>query len=83
MPDNPIPEELVSLVHAISEDKNLCERLLSLQQLPPALRQARLMSIAAEMRFAGEDAAVADAVSTLAQPRFYDAACNTLRELCF
>ncbi len=83
MPDIPIPEELITLVHAISEDKNLCERFLSLQQLPPVLRQAQLVRITAQMRSAGEDPAAAHALSTLMQPRVYDAACSTLRELCF
>ena len=47
MPDISIPEELVTLIHAIFEDKNLSERFLSLQQLPAVLRQAQLMRIAA------------------------------------
>lgn len=82
MPKSPIPEELVSLIHAVSEDKALCEALLSFKQLPPAVRQALLQSIAARMRAAGEETAVADAVSALAEPRLYAAACDTLRELC-
>lgn len=81
MIDNSIPEDLVSLIHAISEDNDICERLFSLQQLPSAARQAQLVSIAAQMRSAGEDPTLSDAVSMLAQPQFYAAACNTLREL--
>jgi hypothetical protein len=37
--------------------------------------------MAAEMRAAGEDSAVADAIAALAQPHLFDAACSTLREL--
>jgi hypothetical protein len=81
MPGNSIPEELVTLLHAISEDKDLCDLFLSLQHLSPAVRQNQLLSIAAQMHFAGEDAAVANAVSILAHPRIYEAACSTLREL--
>ena len=83
MIDKRIPEELVSLLHAISEDKDLCERLFTLQELPSALRQVQLFRIAACMRAAGEDEAVVDAVSALAEPPLYDAACSTLRELGF
>ncbi|MEO6787575.1 MAG: hypothetical protein ABI318_15720 [Chthoniobacteraceae bacterium] len=81
MPDDEIPEELVSLLHAVSEDRHLSEWLLSLQHVPLAMRQAALLRMAAQMRSGGEDAAVADAIAALAQPRFYEAACSTLREL--
>ena len=81
MPDNAPPEQLVSLLHAVSEDRRLSEWLLSLQQLPPATRQTALLRMAAEMRSGGEDAAVADALAALAQPHLFEAACNTLREL--
>ena len=81
MPSPAIPEHLVSLLHAVSEDRRLADWLLALGQQPPAARQAALLRMAAEMRSGGEDAAVADAISALAQPHFYEAACNTLREL--
>jgi hypothetical protein len=76
MSGNPIPEELVLLLHAVSEDRRLREWLLSLEQFPPAMRQAELLRMTAEMRAAGEDAAL-----TAAKPHFYAAACSTLREL--
>lgn len=81
MPRHQIPEELVTLVLAISEDKQLCERFLGLQQLPDVVREAHLLTIAAQMRSADEDASVVNAVYTLTKPRYYDAACITLREL--
>lgn len=81
MPGSPIPEELVLLLHAISEDRRLREWLLGLNQLPPAMRRAELWRMAAEMRAAGEDAAVTEAISALVQPHLYEAACSTLREL--
>ena len=81
MPDSAISEELVSLLHAVSEDKRLSDWLLSLRHVPPATRQAALLGMAAQMRSDGEDAAVADGVAALAQPHFYEAACRTLREL--
>jgi hypothetical protein len=81
MPDHSIPEQLVTLLHSVSEDRRLAEWLLGLEQHPPAARHAALLRMAAEMRAAGEDSAVADAIAALAQPHLFDAACNTLREL--
>ena len=81
MPDHAIPEQLVLLLHSVSEDRRLADWLLGLEQHPPAARQAALLRMAAEMRSGGEDSAVADAVAALAQPHLFEAACNTLREL--
>ena len=81
MPDHAIPEPLVSLLHAVSEDRRLAEWLLGLEQHPPEVRQGALLRMAAEMRTNGEDAAVADAIAALAQPHLFGAACKTLREL--
>lgn len=81
MPGPAIPEQLVTLLHTVSEDGRLADWLLGLEQLPPAARQTVLLRMAAEMRVGGEDSAVADAVAALAQPHLFDAACNTLREL--
>ena len=81
MSDNPIPEELVSLLYVIADDKRLCESLVSLQQFPLGMRQAELRRIAAQMRSDGVNVAVADAISALTQPRLFDAACSAIREL--
>jgi len=81
MPDPVIPEQFVTLLHSVSEDRRLAAWLLGLEQHPPAARQAALFGMAAEMRAGGEDAAVADAIAVLAQPQLFEAACNTLREL--
>lgn len=76
-----IPDELVSLIQAISEDKNLCERILSFQQIPAVMCQTELLNIAARMRSAGENKAMVEAVAMLADPLLYDAACSTLCEI--
>lgn len=81
MPDPAIPEELVSLLHSLSEDRRLAEWLLGLEQHPPEVRQAALLRMAAEMRAGGEEAAVTDAITALAQPHLFEGACHTLREL--
>ena len=81
MPDTAIPEQLVTLLHSVSEDRRLAEWLLGLEQQQPAARQTALLRMAAEMRANGEDAVVADTITALAQPHLFDAACNTLREL--
>ena len=81
MPDDPIPEPLVSLLHSVSEDARLAGWLLGLAEQPPAARQAALLGMAAEMRAGGEDPGVADAIAALAQPHLFEAACHTLREL--
>jgi hypothetical protein len=81
IPSHEMPEELVSILEAILEDDALSAWFLSLQQLPPAVRRMELGGLAARMRAAGEDADLAQAVSALARPELYDAACKTLREL--
>jgi hypothetical protein len=65
----------------MTEDASLCTWFLSLQQLPPTVRRTELGGLAARMRAAGDDSEVADAVSALARPNLYEAACKTLREL--
>ena len=81
MPNNDLPEELVALLHAISEDESLCRWLLTLQQLPITVRRTELGCMAARMRADAGAEDVASAVSALARPELYEAACNTLREL--
>ena len=81
MPDHAIREQLVALLHSVSEDRRLADWLLGLQQHLPAARQAALLQMAAEIRAGGDCSAIADAIAALAQPQLFDAACSTLREL--
>ena len=77
----PLSEDLVTLVQAIREDKPLCEWFLRLEHCPPALRLTAFGTMAAQMRAAGEDAALISAITTLARPEIYEAVCRTLQEL--
>ena len=77
----PIPESLVSLLHAIAEDKDLCGWLFQLEQVPLPMRQTVLRQMAARMQAAGEEETLSEAVTLLTDPIYYDAACSTLREL--
>ncbi|MEO6754627.1 MAG: hypothetical protein ABIP85_22855 [Chthoniobacteraceae bacterium] len=79
--DEPISEELVTLIHAISEDEDLRAWLLGLQQLPESVRRTELGGMAARMRHSGEDEGIANAVCALAQPNLFDAACERMRGL--
>lgn len=75
-----IPESLPALLQAISKDAGLRERLLSLENVSPEIRELALQGIARQMHAAREDAATAEAISLLARPHFFKAACQTLRE---
>jgi hypothetical protein len=76
-----VPEELVGLVHALSEDPALRQWLRDLQPLSMVERRSILTQIAEQMEAGGEDPALVSAMRALTRPALFDAACQTLAEL--
>lgn len=81
-PESGSPQSLDmgALLQAFSEDAELCDRLLALEQIQLSLRQAALWRLAEEMRVGGAGQAVVSGITALAHPRNYMAACRILRE---
>lgn len=74
-------EPLVDLVRALSEDDRLSEWFLNMETLPLPSRATELGGMATQMQAAGEDAALVNALTLLARPTLFAAACEALREL--
>ena len=81
MSNSPISDEVVTLVHAIRDDDGLCDWLFRLEQGPDSVRRTAFAEMIAQMKSAGEDAVLITAISELARPEIYTAACKALREL--
>ena len=81
MSDSPISEEVVTLVHAIRDDERLCDWLFRLEQYPDSVRHTAFAEMITQMKAADEDATLIAAISELARPEIYNAACSALREL--
>lgn len=75
-----VPEELVGLIHALSEDASLRRWLQDLQPLSMLERRSILTQIAEQMEAGGEDPAIVSAMRALTRPALYDAAVQTLGE---
>ena len=80
MPRREVPEGIVNLTHALVEAENLRAWFYALERLPVSFREAALSKMAAEMRKAGEDSLLADAVASLADAKIYQAILDTVRE---
>jgi hypothetical protein len=81
MSDSPISDEVVTLVHAIRDDEGLREWLFRLEECPDSVRRTAFAEMIEKMKSAGEDATLIAAISELARPEIYAAACKALREL--
>lgn len=81
MKNIPIPDEVVSLVHAIRDDGPLREWLFLLEQHTDSVRRSAFAGMIAKMRAASEDGTLIAAMEELARPEIYAAACRALREL--
>lgn len=75
-----IDEGLVRLAQALVETKDLRDWFFALQDLPRATRDAAFSEMSAKMRAAGEDAQLANAVSSLTNPQVYKSVLQTVQE---
>jgi hypothetical protein len=75
-----IDEGLVRLTQALVETKHLRDWFFALQDLPKAARNSAFSEMSAKMRAAGEDAQLANAVSSLTNPQVYKSVLQTALE---
>jgi hypothetical protein len=80
MPYAEIPEGIVNLAHAFVETQHLRAWFYALERLPASFRKAAFSDMAVQMRSAGEDPKLADAVASLANPKMYQSVLETVRE---
>jgi len=81
-PSSDIPEEMVSLAHALVETEALRSWFFALEALPVSVRSAAFAEMAAQMRAAGEDPGLSSAVATLVHPKMYESVLETVRKRC-
>lgn len=80
MPQAETPEGMVNLAHALVETQHLRGWFYALERLPASFRETAFSEMAAQMRNAGEDSELADAVASLANPKMYQSVLETVRE---
>jgi hypothetical protein len=81
-PPSDIPEEMVSLAHALVETETLRSWFFALEALPLSLRSAAFADMAAQMRTQGEDPGLSAAVAALVDPKMYESVLEAVRERC-
>ena len=80
MPATEIPEGMVNLAHALVETQHLRAWFYALERLPVSFRETAFSEMAAQMRNAGEEPRLADAVASLANPKMYQSVLEAVRE---
>ena len=75
-----VSEGMANLAHAFVETRHLQAWFYALERLPVSLRESTFREMAAQMRQAGEDPQLADAVASLANPKMYQSVLETVRE---
>jgi hypothetical protein len=80
MPQTEIPEGVVNLAHAFVEARHLRAWFYALERLPASFRETAFFEMTEQMRSAGEDSRLADAVTSLANPKMYQSVLETVRE---
>ena len=80
MPQAEVPEGMVNLAQALVETPHLRAWFFSFEDLPESFRRAAFSEMAAEMRDAGEDIGLSDAIAALIHPQIYAAVLAAVRE---
>jgi hypothetical protein len=80
MQDAEVPEGVVNLAHAFIEAEHLRAWFYALERLPASVRETAFSEMAAQMRNAGEDPRLAEAVASLSNPKTYQNVLETVRE---
>jgi len=75
-----VSEGMANLAHALVETQHLRAWFYTFERLPISFRETAFSEMAAQMREAGEDAMLADAVASLANPKIYQTVLATIRE---
>ena len=71
---------MVNLAHAILETERLRSWFFALEALPPSVRSAAFVDMAAQMRTEGEDPGLSSAVAALVHPKMYESVLEAVRE---
>ncbi len=80
MPHSEVPEGMVKLTHALVETARLRSWFYALEKLPKALRKKSFSQMAAQMRAAGEDTDLTEAVAALSRPKVYETILEAVHE---
>jgi hypothetical protein len=80
MPHSEVPEGMVKLAHALVETAHLRSWFYALEKLPKALRNKAFSKMAAQMRSAGEDLDLTEAVAALSRPKVYETVLEAVHE---
>jgi hypothetical protein len=80
MAGSDISEGMVKLAHALVETGQLRAWFYALETLPESLRKIALSEMAAQMRAAGEDSDLTEAIAALSRREIYDAMLAAVRE---
>jgi len=80
MAQTEVPEGMVNLAHALVETQHLRAWFYALERLPLSFRETAFSEMAAQMRSGGEDARLAEAVASLANPQMYQSVLDAVRE---
>jgi hypothetical protein len=75
-----VPESVVNLAHALVETHRLRAWFYAIERLPVSFRETAFSEMAAQMRTAGEDPGLADAVASLANPKMFQSVLEAVRE---
>ncbi len=75
-----VPESVVNLAHALVETRHLRAWFYALERLSVSFRETAFSEMAAQMRTAGEDSKLADAVASLANPKMFQSVLEAVRE---
>ena len=75
-----IPESIVSLVHALVETRHLRAWFYALECLPASFRETAFSDMVAQMRNAGEDSELTDAIASLANSKLYQTVLEAVRQ---
>jgi hypothetical protein len=80
MPQPEVSEGMVDLTHALVEAQHLRAWFYALERLPVSVRETAFSEMASQMRSAGEDASLTEAVASLTNPKIYQGVLQAVRE---
>ena len=75
-----VPEGMVNVAHAFVEAEPLRAWFYALERLPVSIRETAFSEMAAQMRNAGEDPRLTEAVASLANPKMFQSVLEAVRE---
>jgi hypothetical protein len=80
MPQPEVSEGIVDLTHALVEAQHLRAWFYALERLPVSVRETAFSEMVSQMRSAGEDASLTEAVASLTNPMIYQGVLQAVRE---